>query len=317
MPAPTVSVVIPTYNCARFLADAVDSVLAQTFKDHEVIIVDDGSTDETSQVINRYGTKVRYIRQRNAGVSAARNLGISESTGRYISFLDSDDTWLPSKLDRQLDALQKQPGYRACYSGVIRVASDLSTLGTWRSDRPATNLGDLLTRGNVIGSVSVLCERSIFSEVGMFDLSLSQCADWDMWVRMATRTDFLYVDELLLTYRQHGSNMSHDPALLERDSIRVLEKGFALDCVRPEVAVLQRHAFARNYTVLAGTYFGSRQYSRFLRCAARAVSLEPRQVTYLAAYPLRLISRVKASRVRARIKSGSRGDAGNHYERVV
>jgi hypothetical protein len=167
-------------------------------------------------------------------------------------------------------------------------------------------LADLLTHGNVIGSVSVLCERSLFSEVGGFDLSLSQCADWDMWVRLATRTDFLYVDEPLLTYRQHGANMSNNPGLLERDSIRVLEKGFELDCIPDTLAALRKHAFARNYTVLAGTYFGARQCSGFLRCAVRAVALEPSQFKYLAAYPLRV-----ASRARSRMKPDSKLAAGN------
>ncbi|HEY6327955.1 MAG TPA: hypothetical protein VI756_01370, partial [Blastocatellia bacterium] len=206
---------------------------------------------------------------------------------------DADDTLFPDKLERQVDALAKEPAYHACYSAFVRVTSDLRFLSIWRADRPKVSLDDLLTRGNVVGSVSVLCERNLFSKVGGFDRSLSQCADWDLWVRLAAHTNFLYVDEPLLTYRQHGSNMSGNPALLERDSIQVLEKGFAMECVSPRLAAKRRHAFARNYTVLAGTYYGAGKYADFVRCATKAVRLQPRQLKYLAAYPLRVTSRLK------------------------
>jgi len=312
MPAPTVSVVIPTYNSVRYLAEAVESVLAQTITDVEVIVVDDGSTDGTQALMARYAGSVRYFRQDNSGVSTARNFGLAQSAGRYIAFLDADDTWFPNKLERQLEALAKEPDYHACYSAFVRVTSDLDLLEIWRGSRHGSALADLLTRGNIIGSVSVLCERKVFTEVGGFDRSLSQCADWDMWVRLAARTDFLYLDEPLLNYRQHGSNMSRDPALLERDSIRVLEKGFAMDCVPGAVAALRRHAFARNYTVLAGTYFGAGKYVDFLRCAARAVSLEPSQINYLAAYPFRVGSRLKA-----RLKTNASLAADDRYGKAL
>src|SRR6185369_14122248 len=108
-----VSVIIPTYNSARFLTDAIDSVLAQTFKDFEVIVIDDGSTDETESLMHKYGSAVRYIRHENRGVALTRNRGIDESRGRYVAFLDADDVWLPHKLDRQLTALRGKKNFRA------------------------------------------------------------------------------------------------------------------------------------------------------------------------------------------------------------
>src|SRR6185369_7640984 len=111
-----VSVIIPTYNSARFLTEAIDSVLAQSFKDFEILVIDDGSTDETKAMMQRYGSPVRYIYQANAGVAAARNRGIAESRGKYIAFLDADDAWCARKLETQLNALARNADHRACYS---------------------------------------------------------------------------------------------------------------------------------------------------------------------------------------------------------
>ncbi len=289
---PTVSVVIPAYNAARYVEDAVDSVLGQTFRDVEVLVVDDGSTDGTEAVLSRYGNAIRYLRQENRGVSAARNRGIQESTGRYVAFLDADDMWFPEKLDRQIAALESSGQHRACYSAHVICTEALTPLAVQRSVRHGSTLEDLLLRGNVVGTPSsVLCERSLFSIVDRFDPRLSQCADWDMWVRLATITEFLYLDEPLVTYRQHGSNMSADPALLERDSVRVLEKAFELPSVPHQVRAARRTVFARNYMVLAGTYFYAHRYPDFVRCAVRAVSLDAGQLGCLMAFPGRLAAR--------------------------
>src|SRR5262245_50974266 len=118
---PEVSVVIPTFNAARFLCQAIDSVLSQTTRDYELLVVDDGSTDTTATIMQRYSGSLRYIRQSNGGVAAARNRGILESVGRYVAFLDADDTWHPKKLERQFAALAEHPQARACYTAYIRV----------------------------------------------------------------------------------------------------------------------------------------------------------------------------------------------------
>lgn len=286
-----VSVIIPTYNSARFLTEAIDSVLAQSLKDFEILVIDDGSTDETETVMQRYGSPVRYIRQENGGVAVARNRGIRESRGRFVAFLDADDTWLPDKLALQIAALRNHPDRRFCYTAFRLVTSDLAPLGVVGSTRQGLALEDLLLRGNVVGSIcTVLCERSLFDKTDGFDPALSQCADWDMWVRLAALTEFLYLDQPTVTYRQHGSNMSRNAPLLEYDSLRVLEKGFAMPEVTSSLRAKRRTAFARNYMVLAGTYFHARRYRDFLRCAARSVSMDFRQVGYLAGFPLRRIS---------------------------
>lgn len=302
---PEVSVIIPAHNSARYVGAAIESVLGQTFRDLEVLVVDDGSTDDTPKVTSRYGPPVRYVRQENQGVSVARNQGLELAVGRYVGFLDSDDTWFPGKLERQLLGLEAARGIRACYSSFLAVDDQLSPLGVRRSRRTGHLLADLILRGNVVGSIcTVLCERSLFEAVGGFDPRLSQCADWDMWVRLARHTDFLYIDEALVTYRQHDANMSRRPDLLERDSLRVLEKGFSLPGLRDDVRRQRRRAFGRNYMVLAGTYFVARHPMDFLRCAVRALLLDPRQAAHLAAFPLRRLQR--------RLRGESAGDAPGH-----
>jgi glycosyltransferase involved in cell wall biosynthesis len=287
----TVSVVIPAYNSARYISTAVESALAQSLRDCEIIVIDDGSTDHTREIIARFGSSVRYVAQRNAGVAVARSRGIQESQGHYIGFLDADDTWLPTKLERQVMALSQSPA-RACYTAYTICDRALRPLAVQRSLRHGPMLDDLLLRGNVVGNIcSVLCDRALFSMVGGFDPILSQCADWDMWIRLATVTDFLYLDEPLVNYRQHGSSMSRRPELLERDSLRVLEKGFSLPGVPAAVRERRREAFGRNYMVLAGTYFHARRYRDFLRCVFRALPMDPWQLTYLASFPGRLIRR--------------------------
>ena len=289
---PRVSVVIPTYNSARYLGAAIDSVFAQTFHDFEVVVVDDGSTDDTESMMSRRFQSVPYVRQPNLGVAKARNTGIEQTSGRYVAFLDADDTWLPAKLERQMTALADAPANRASYGSFIVCSETLTPLTVQRSLQRGRALEDLLLRGNVIGSPgTVLCERSLFSIVGGFDPTLSQCADWDMWIRLATQTEFAYLNEPLVNYRQHGASMSRRPELLERDSLRLLTKGFNLPAVPASLWAQRRRAFARNYMVLAGTYFYAGRYRDFLRCMLRALVLDPRQLEYLGALPARLLRR--------------------------
>jgi glycosyltransferase involved in cell wall biosynthesis len=268
---------------------AIESVLEQTFKDFEILVIDDGSTDITREVVNRYGDIVRYFYQENSGVSVARNHGIKESKGKYVAFLDADDTWMPNKLERQIETLNRNHEYKFCFSDFLAVSEDLQPLEMKRLRLENSAISDLLLRGNVVGSIcTVVCERSLFDIAGGFDPKLSQCADWDMWVRLATLTDFLFVDEPLVTYRQHGSNMSKHAPLLEKDSLLVLEKGFASMNVS-EIKAKRRAAFARNYMVLAGTYFQAGYYKDFLRCAFRSVFMDFKQISYLLTFPKRAL----------------------------
>ena len=288
-----VSVVIPTYNSSQFLTDAIESVLVQTFKDFEILVIDDGSTDDTKRVIiEKFGgvSQVSYIYKENGGVSSARNFGIEKAKGKYIAFLDADDAWIPEKLEKQISALEKNPEIKACYSSFFLCDKYLNLVGVNQSERKADALSDLLFIGNVVATPStVIAERELFQQVGGFDTELSQCADWEMWIRLATQTEFIYIDEPLLKYRQHDSNMSKNSALLEKDSILLMEKGFALPNLPNELKAKKNEALARNYMVLAGTYFRVNLYRDFLRCAWRSITLDLKQSRYLLDFPRRFI----------------------------
>jgi glycosyltransferase involved in cell wall biosynthesis len=294
-----VSVVIPAFNAAAYLGGAIDSVLAQTSRDLEVIVVDDGSSDGTPALAARYDSPVRWLRQDNRGVAAARNRGIAESRGRFVAFLDADDLWRPEKLERQLAALRDCAGARASATAFSIVDADLAPLGVQRVEPAEPALVDLLLRGNVIGTPSsVLCERGLLEESGGFDTGLSQCADWDLWLRFAARTRFAILDAPLTVYRRHAGNMSRSVELLERDSIGVLERAFARPELPAPLRALRRRAFAHNAMVLAGSHFQAGSFGSFLRCAASAVAGDWREAAHLIAYPFRALAR-RGSRGRA------------------
>jgi glycosyltransferase involved in cell wall biosynthesis len=289
---PTVSVVIPAYNAARYLAAAVDSALQQTFRDVEVLVVDDGSTDDTPAVLSAYRSRIHVVRQANAGVARARNAGTEAARGRYVAFLDADDLWQPEKIEKQMAALAAALDRRACYSAFTLVAADLTVLGVSRTARQASLVEDLLLRGNVVGTPStVVCERDLVREVGGFDPAQSLGADWDLWLRLALRTEFAYVAEPLIRYRIHDANMSRDVVLLERDSVRLLEKALADPALPAHLRTARRRVLGHNDRVLAGSYFQAGRLVDGVRCAVRALARHPGEIRYFLDYPRRLLGR--------------------------
>ena len=206
---PTVSVVIATYNYGRFLSEAIDSVLAQTFKDFEVIVVDDGSTDNTSEVILIYLSRhnFHYIKKENGGQASAKNRGIDESKGEFIAFLDADDVWFPTKLERQMP-LFSDPRVGVVYSK--RVLIDL--YGNERPfEHPKLYRGPVLDQifiNNFVCFSSAIVKRQCFEKVGKFDESLPMSIDYDLWLRMALHYHFDYVDAHLVMYRVGHGQMS-------------------------------------------------------------------------------------------------------------
>jgi glycosyltransferase involved in cell wall biosynthesis len=289
--APLVSVVVPAFNAQAYIATAVDSVLRQTLRDLELIVVDDGSSDGTTAALEAYGGALRCLRQANGGVSRARNHGIGESRGRFVAFLDADDAWRPSKLEKQVATLVDHPGCRACYTAVYLADERLSVLSEQRSENGVVQRDSLLVNGNLVtGSASsVICERALLGEVDGFDEDLSLCADWDLWVRLSARTTFVYVDEPLAVYRQSISSMSRDPRLLEQDTLALLHKAFSGP--NPPRARIRSQALGRQYRVLAGSYLNAGAHRDALRCFTISVRYDPKQVLYGLALPSRALRR--------------------------
>ena len=274
---PSVSVIIPTYNRADFLAEAVDSVLGQTWKDLEVIVVDDGSTDESQEILRRYGDRVRFFYQENEGPSSARNLGASRARGQFLAFLDSDDVWEPNKLDAQMAFLRSHPDVRmVCCGGYV--------LGKSRRRRTpiARDLsGDLFLRlylRSFINTSSVVLARECFFEVGPFDPMMRTAEDYDFWLRVAHRFRIGYLKAPLVGIRKHSDELSRNKVELRRNAIRVIERHFDKDRVP---GVVYRRRLADLHVYLGRGY---RRIGDFR--AARAAF---RQAMHLAPFRLRPI----------------------------
>ena len=222
-PTPLVSVVIPTYNRAPIVCDALESVRRQTYRPIEVIVVDDGSTDGTEALTRDWQAKhatedgfiSRYVSQKNQGGNVARNRGIAQCTGDYVAFLDSDDCWLPEKLAKQMRVLlTNDDDMGAVYCGLCHV--ELATgevLETPRRSFPTGRLLDqLLVRDVTAPTSAYLIRRGVFRHVGIFDTELQARQDWDMWIRIASKYRIGAVPEALVEYREHsGERTRTDP----------------------------------------------------------------------------------------------------------
>jgi glycosyltransferase involved in cell wall biosynthesis len=211
-PAGNVSVVVTTYNYANYIADALDSVLGQTHPPGEIVVIDDGSTDDTVTVVARYADAgVRYVRQENLGAGAARNRGIAETTGDLIAFLDADDIWLPDKLEHQVDYLAQHPDAVLVSGQMIwwHVRKDTRHVERFGVGSARDPRRELVVR-NVVGNPSMtLIRRSALERAGWFDASLRWGQDWELFIRLARVGAIGWLADPVITYRWHGGSLSH------------------------------------------------------------------------------------------------------------
>ncbi len=226
---PEVSVIIPTYNRAEFVGAAIASVLAQSYTGYEILVIDDGSTDNTPQVLARFGDKIRIIRQPNGGVARARNTGIRHARGKFICFLDSDDLWTPAKLERQLGFAKENPIYGLIATEIagFNEAGEQGGRSKARMYRVRNGfvLEDLLF-ANWIQTSTVLIRRECLEAVGGFDEDVGQFGeDWLLWMRIAAQFPIYFIAEPLVRYRIHGASLtSHQPESQYESLMRILQK---------------------------------------------------------------------------------------------
>lgn len=229
---PKISVVIPAYNQARFLSDAIQSVLVQTYRDFEIIVVDDGSTDDTAVVAQQIGSAIRYFYQDNRGLAGARNTGIRQSQSEYVALLDCDDQWLPSFLETMMFLVEQNPDAAAYYCGwrYMDVAGCDLPQAPNSLVIPPEQLYQVLLRANFIVPSAVILHRSKIVQIGLFDETLRQIEDWDLWIRLL-RNGYPIVGspKWLLRYRLHGSSLSDSVIKMQRTLQAVVEKHFGED----------------------------------------------------------------------------------------
>jgi glycosyltransferase involved in cell wall biosynthesis len=211
--APLLSAVIPAYNVEKFILAAVESALSQSFRDLEVIVVDDGSTDKTADlVMSLHDSRLKLIRQNNLGLAAARNTGIRASRGKYIGLLDGDDIWLPKKADLQIGIMEEDANIGITYSNSAYIDEAGRFTGQLLISRiKEPSLRELLVRSHILPS-SATIRKECFSQAGMFDERLRACEDYEIWVRILHRTSFKarLVSEVLTGYRVRTTSLSMD-----------------------------------------------------------------------------------------------------------
>ena len=282
---PQISVVIPAYNAARWIAETVESVLAQTFQDFEIIVVDDGSTDETAAAVARF-KRVKCLYQVNGGLSSARNTGIRAAMGEYIAFVDADDLWLHDKLDAQM-ALLKQTGlawvYSDAYAFDSETRSPLFVFSKMRNQHDGDVLQSLLLE-DFIPMPTPILKRHVFDEVGFFteDTTLHSAEDWDMWLRTAARYPVGFVKRPLAMYRVHPTSMIQSalPAVLYNANLNVIELAVSREPSR--LANLKNRAVSRSSVRIGQMCVRLNDPHGAREMFAQAIRLSPRQVATYA-----------------------------------
>jgi glycosyltransferase involved in cell wall biosynthesis len=275
---PKVSVIIPTYNYGKFIDEALASVFNQTFQDFEIIVIDDGSTDNTRQRISTYGDRVRYFYQEQKGPAAARNLGIRESRGEYIAFLDADDLWYPAKLEKQMALFESNPR-------LGMVLSDNALFDDNGIYKSYVNKKRYLFSGGIITNIflrsgvvtpTVIVRKAVFKKVGLFEESLHIAEDDNMWIRIAIEYEVGIVDESLAQIRDHCSRTMRVSDKLEDNvskNIQMLISKYG-SSVADKIRPLASQKYCQLYLNVGYQKFTEGEYTkaraRFLMAAAKS-----------------------------------------------
>ncbi|HKR39319.1 MAG TPA: glycosyltransferase [Paraburkholderia sp.] len=284
---PQFSVIIPTYNCAAFIKQALDSVLAQTCDDYEVIVVNDGSTDDTKEVLRPYLTRnnVRYIEQENQGLAAARNTAIRAACGAYIALLDADDIWLPEKLVKQAEYLHRHPRTALlCSNAFAFHDEDISNKGVLVRSLPDDGVSSdallrrLLTQDNPIVCPTTVIAKWALDQVGVYDEVLTRqgAEDRDLSLRIASRYSVSFMPDCLAYYRIRSNSMQRNVEKMLRARLYVLQKFIQSNPAFLERCPVQREAFAGIYLWAASGHVSARQFGKAIGKLSSAARHHPK-----------------------------------------
>ncbi len=284
-----VSVIIPCYNAEAYLSQAIESVLAQTYSNVEIIVVDDGSTDASCTVAERYGIRITFIRQKNSGVSAARNAAIAASTGEYLAFLDADDYWLPNKLERQIPAFTN-PKVGLVHSYHVWVDSD----GNLQEKRFHTEgyVFHSLLEHCTVGTLTAVVRRNALPKVSPFDTQLRTGEDWDLWLRISLHNEVAVIPEVLSCYRVHDSSLtSRNHLRIARELFQVLQKHSHShkDCLQCRISIAKSKQHIRQVYSSRIVYERLNQARRGLQGNGKfldAIRLNPRLILNINFYKI-------------------------------
>jgi glycosyltransferase involved in cell wall biosynthesis len=277
MTEPLVSVIIPTYNRAQFVAEAVQSVLSQTYRKIEIIVVDDGSTDNTREVLNQYSGRIDYIYQNRSERSKARNEGFRRSRGDHISFLDSDDLWLPTKIEEQVQILNDKLDVGVVYTDVQFIDRNGDPyVGEicWDSPQRPVLYEDLMTHNVITGTTSsVMVRRECLEKVGLFDESMNTCEDLDLYRRLAQYYTFHKIELPLVKFRIHPEST--------QVNVTAMANGWEATIAKisrntpPQFAYYKNEAIIKILSEIAHLYKSGGRLNRFFYFCVKSVFDRP------------------------------------------
>jgi len=303
---PTVSVIIPTYNRAHLIGRAIQSVLNQTYQDFEIIIVDDGSTDNTEEVIKEYqeqDKRIRYIRhEKNKGGSAARNTGIKLTRGEYIAFQDSDDEWLPEKLEKQMKVFENPPPkVGVVYTGFWRIENNKKIYipFSWVKQKEG-NIHKELLKGNFVTTQSIVARKECFKKAGMFDEKLPRFQDWELVIRLSKYYDFKCIDEpLLISYYTLDSISANNEGYIKALKL-ILSKHF--NDFAEDRKLLSKHYFSIGVNLCLNNNFKEGRNYLIKAMKTYPFNIKCLLVTFLSYFSQSVYN--KATEIYRKLKSG-------------
>ena len=279
MSTPLVSVIIPAYNADKYIERTIRSVLLQDYENIEIIIIDDGSTDNTATVVKKLvneDKRLHYVHQRNGGVSSARNHGYKLSKGEYLAFLDADDVWLPENIRKKVEHLQNDPVTGLVHSDALLIDENDKPLDEIKKGKSGWILDDLLSwNGTCIPAPSsILVKREVVDTAGGFDTNLSTAADQEFFFRVAAKYKIGRVEEITWQYRMHSQNMHSNIALMECDTLLSYQR--ATENKLFKSAAFRRKCYSNMYMILSGSwYHDGKNKIKAIKYASKAVWMYP------------------------------------------
>ena len=268
-----ISVIIPSYNRALFLREAIQSVLEQDYfvsqnssREFELIIIDDGSEDKTKEIVGFFGDRVKYYYQSNKGISAARNRGLSLARGDYVAFLDSDDLWKKEKIKIQINFMNYNPKAMGCYTEEIWIRRGIRVNAMNKHKKYSGWIFDKVLPLCLISLSSALFRKEVFEEIGIFDEDLPVCEDYDFGIRLAQKYPVYFIPKPLIVKRGgHSDQLSHKYWGMDRFRVRSLEKALSLDLSLQQELLVRREIVKKCQILIYGfenrnKYNESREY---------------------------------------------------------
>lgn len=309
MPDPFFSVIVPTYNHTHFIGETIESVLNQTFKDFELIIVDDGSTDNTKEVINKYlsDSRVKYIYQENKERGAARNTGGRWAEGMYLNFLDSDDLLLPFHLELIHEFIKEveSKDIAVLHTDTIAINESGNQIPTMLTNFEGDILSSLM-KGNLVCINTLIVRKDVFNEIQFNeDRSVATAEDWEFMIRLANKHCYYYLPKQTVITRDHKDRSSYNPIVAESSKLAALNKIFSNQELLSKISKYKKYAYGHGYLYISIAYYADRQKIKALKWLKKAV----------VSYPKLLLSkRIYATLLRIALPSQFKNIAKDMYQ---